>query len=173
MPIVKTKKMMDGMASGEVLEVRATDKGSIADLQSWSKRTGHQYIGMKEENGVFRHFLRKASDNEAKTKVKYAHTISNDVLQEKLASGENLTVLDVRKPAEYAFQRILGAISIPVGELEEKLSQLDQKQVYYVIFRTGNRSDMACQLLSEHGFTNVRNVVPGMSEWKGNLKETK
>ncbi len=167
MPVVKTKKAMDEMQPGEVLEVKATDKGSIADLQSWAKRTGHQYIGMKEENGVLRHFIRKASEQEVKREVKYPHTISNDDLSRKLASGEPVHVLDVREPAEYAFARIPGAISVPLGQLEEQLSQLDPNKEYAVICRTGNRSDMACQMLAEKGFTNVKNVVPGMSEWQG------
>jgi rhodanese-related sulfurtransferase/TusA-related sulfurtransferase len=167
MPVVKTKKAMEEIRSGEVLEVRATDKGSVADLQSWASRTGHQYIGLKEEDGVFRHFLRKASEKETKSENKYRHVASNEELAEKLASGEKICVLDVREPAEYSFSRIPGAISIPLGELEEKLGQLQQDQEYYVVCRTGTRSDMACQLLAERGFSKVKNVVPGMSGWHG------
>lgn len=167
MPVVKTKKAMEEIQSGEVLEVRATDKGSVADLQSWANRTGHQYIGLKEEDGVFRHFLRKASEHETKSETKYPHVVSNEELADKLASGEKINVLDVREPAEYSFERIPGAVSIPMGELEEKLKQLQPDQEYYVVCRTGTRSDMACQLLSERGFSKVKNVVPGMSGWQG------
>ncbi len=71
------------MNSGEVVEVRATDKGSVADLQSWAKRTGHQYLGLREESGVFRHFIRKSSENETKPEVKYPHTVSNEELSKK------------------------------------------------------------------------------------------
>lgn len=167
MPVVKTKKAMEEIQSGEVLEIRATDKGSVADLQSWANRTGHQYIGLKEDDGIFRHFLRKASEQETKSETKYRHVVSNEELAEKLASGEPIHVLDVREPAEYSFARIPGAVSIPLGELEEKLGQLKQDQPYYVVCRTGARSDMACQLLAERGFSMVKNVVPGMSGWQG------
>ncbi|MFC4600253.1 sulfurtransferase TusA family protein [Cohnella hongkongensis] len=167
MPVVKTKKTMEEIQAGEVLEVRATDKGSISDLQSWASRTGHQYIGLKEANGVFRHFLRKASEHETKTETKYPYVISNEELADRLASGETVCVLDVREPAEYSFARIPGALSIPMGELEEKLGQLQQDQEYYVICRSGSRSDIACQLLVERGFSKVKNVVPGMSGWQG------
>lgn len=167
MPVVKTKKAMDEMKAGEVLEVKATDKGSVADLQSWAKRTGHQYIGLKEENGVFRHFIRKASDSEVKQEMKFAQTISNEELAQKLASGEDIHILDVREPAEFAFVRIPGAISMPLGQLEAKLDQLDPNKEYMVICRTGNRSDMACQILAEKGFSQLKNVLPGMSEWQG------
>lgn len=167
MPVVKTKKTMDEMKPGEVLEVRATDKGSVADLRGWAKRTGHQYIGLKEEDGIYRHFLRKASENETRAETRFPHTLSNEELRQKLDSGEKISVLDVREPAEYAFEHIPGAISVPLGELEEKLGTLDPEREYAVICRTGNRSDMACQILAEHGFSNVKNVVPGMSEWQG------
>jgi rhodanese-related sulfurtransferase/TusA-related sulfurtransferase len=167
MPVVKTKKAMEEIMPGEILEVRATDKGSVADLQNWARRTGHQYIGLIEENGVFRHFLRKASLNETKAGVNFPHTMSNEELHHKLASGESIIVLDVREPAEYAFEHIPGAISVPLGQLEEKIPQLDPGKEYAVICRTGSRSDMACQILAEHCFSNVKNVLPGMSQWQG------
>lgn len=172
MPVVKTKKVMEEMKPGEVLEVRATDKGSVADLQSWAKRTGHQYIGLVEENGIFRHFLRKASDNETKAEVQFPHIMSNEELEQRLASGESILVLDVREPAEYAFGHIPGAISVPLGQLEEKIGQLDTGNAYAVICRTGNRSDLACRILAERGFSNVKNVVPGMSQWQGAIEKT-
>lgn len=75
-------------------------------------------------------------------------------------------MLDVREPAEFAFGHIPSAISIPLGELEERYGELDQMKSIYVICRTGNRSDLACQSLQKHGFSNVRNVIPGMSEWQ-------
>ena len=52
MPIVRTKRAMDELLSGDILEVQATDKGSKADLSAWTKSTGHQLIDTKEENGV-------------------------------------------------------------------------------------------------------------------------
>jgi rhodanese-related sulfurtransferase len=79
-------------------------------------------------------------------------------------------VLDVREKAEYAFKRIPGAVSIPLGELEEKADELTKDKNIYVVCRTGSRSDMAAQLLTEKGFTNVINVVPGMSEWSGDVE---
>ena len=45
MPIVKTKKAMNQLMDGQVLEVQATDKGSMADLHAWAETVGHQYIG--------------------------------------------------------------------------------------------------------------------------------
>ncbi|MDQ1914499.1 sulfurtransferase TusA family protein [Paenibacillus sp. GD4] len=170
MPVVRTKKAMEEIKTGEILEVRATDKGSVADLQSWAKRTGHQYIGLKEESEVYRHFIRKADSSEVKAEAKYPHTAPLDEIKSKLAGGEKLNILDVREPAEYAFGRLPGAISIPAGELEQRIQELNPVEEYYVICRTGSRSDMACQALAEKGFTKVKNVLPGMTEWTGEVE---
>ncbi|GED34118.1 sulfurtransferase TusA family protein [Brevibacillus centrosporus] len=167
MPIVKTKKAIEEMQSGQVIEVQATDKGSLADMQGWAKNTGHQYLGTVEEGDVLKHYLRKASPSEAKEENKFPHTISNDELQAKINANEKITILDVREPAEYAFQRVPGAKSIPLGELEERINELNTDEEIHVICRTGTRSDMACQLLAEKGFTKVKNVLPGMSGWTG------
>ena len=58
-------------------------------------------------------------------------------------------------------------MNIPLGELEERLDQLNKENEIYVVCRTGSRSDFAAQKLVKKGFTNVINVVPGMSQWSG------
>ncbi|MGG6310358.1 sulfurtransferase TusA family protein [Paenibacillus macerans] len=172
MPIVKTKKAMDQLQAGQVIEVQATDRGSLADIQGWARNTGHQYLGTIEENEVLRHYLRKSSPEEAKNEKKHPHTVTNKKLQTKLAGDEKVIVLDVREPAEYVFRRIPGAISIPLGELESRLHELNPKDEIHVICQTGSRSDLACQLLEEEGFRSVWNVQPGMSEWDGPIENT-
>lgn len=167
MPIVRTKKAIDQLQPGQVIEVQATDKGSLADLQGWAKNTGHQYLGTIHEGDVLKHFVRKATANETKLETKYPNTITNEELAVKLQKKEPIVVLDVREPAEYLFQRIPGALSIPLGVLEKNLDQLNPGDEILVICRSGNRSDMACQLLAEKGFPQVKNVVPGMSGWTG------
>ena len=165
MPIVRTKKAMNDVAEGQVLEVQATDKGSTADLAAWAKSVGHQYIGTHEEGGVLFHYLRKCSaENGEMTEKKYEPVISN----EEITARDGI-VLDVREAAEYAFGHVPGAKSIPMGELEERVGELDKEQEIYVICRTGTRSDMAAQMLSEKGFSKVYNVLPGMGGWNGEV----
>jgi TusA-related sulfurtransferase/rhodanese-related sulfurtransferase len=171
LPVVKTKKAIEELNTGEILEVRATDRGSVADLQSWSKRTGHQYIGLKEEGRVFSHYIRKADPTETKEDVKFQHTSSLQEIKNKLTSGETLYILDVREPAEYAFGRIPGAVSIPAGELATRYQELDPDTEYHVICRTGSRSDMACRTLADKGFSKLKNVIPGMTEWDGEVEK--
>ena len=166
MPIVKTKKAMTNLKAGYVLEVQATDKGSKADMKAWAESTGHQYLGTIEEGDVFKHYLRKSS-NEETTERKHPHVVSNEELEKVLKENKNVVVLDVREAAEYAFNHIPNAISIPLGELDDHLDELNKGDEIYVICRTGSRSDFASQKLTEQGFVNVINVVPGMSEWSG------
>ncbi|MFD1017943.1 sulfurtransferase TusA family protein [Thalassobacillus hwangdonensis] len=166
MPIVKTKKAMTTMEPGHVLEVLATDRGSIADLEAWAGNMGHQYLGYKEDGDVLKHYLRKNSDGEDKPEKKHEQTITNEDL--KKLDTEAITLVDVREPAEYEFGHIPNAVSVPLGELEGNLDKIDKDKDVYVVCRTGSRSDLAAQKLSEKGW-NVYNVVPGMKEWDGEV----
>ncbi|WP_081707808.1 sulfurtransferase TusA family protein [Bacillus massiliigorillae] len=59
MPIVRTKKAINTIEAGEVLEIHTTDKGSLADLTAWTKSTGHELLESSEDNGVFKFFVKK------------------------------------------------------------------------------------------------------------------
>ena len=166
MPIVKTKKTMSGLEAGQVLEVQATDKGSKADIKAWAESTGHQYLGTIEEGTVLKHYLRKSSSDEL-IERKHPNVINNQELATRLEANENTVVLDVRETAEYAFNHIPNAISIPLGELENRFNELNKEEDIFVVCRTGNRSDLAAQKLAAKGFTKVINVIPGMSQWSG------
>ncbi|WP_028594207.1 sulfurtransferase TusA family protein [Paenibacillus assamensis] len=166
MPIVKTKKAMNSLEPGQVLEIQATDKGSKADMKAWAESSGHQYLGTIEEGKVLKHYLHKSSNDESMEK-KHQKVIHNEELEKSLEINKNIVLIDVREYAEYAFNHIPNAISIPLGELEGKLNELNKEDEIYVVCRTGNRSDLAAQKLTENGFTYVVNVVPGMSQWNG------
>lgn len=166
MPIVKTKRAMNDLEAGFVLEVQATDKGSKADIKAWAESTGNQYLGTLEDDNVLKHYIRKSSNDETNER-KHPNVITNEDLEIKLKNNEKIVVLDVREEAEFGFNHIPNAISIPLGDLEERLGELNIADELYVICRTGNRSDFAAQKLSQNGFSKVFNVVPGMSMWTG------
>ncbi len=86
-------------------------------------------------------------------------------LNEKLGS-EDLHLVDVREPVEFAAGRIDGAKLMPLGELENRHKQLDHAKPIYVICRTGNRSGKAQEKLKELGFKNVINVRGGFNAWQ-------
>jgi tRNA 2-thiouridine synthesizing protein A len=59
MPIVKTKKAIGELESGQVLEIHATDKGAKSDLFAWSKSGGHELVQDTEEDGVLKFWIKK------------------------------------------------------------------------------------------------------------------
>ena len=59
MPLLRTKKEIGKIASGEILEILGTDPGSRNDLPGWCERSGHEYMGEKEDSGFFRFFIKK------------------------------------------------------------------------------------------------------------------
>ncbi|MBI5183057.1 MAG: sulfurtransferase TusA family protein [Nitrospinae bacterium] len=61
LPILKTKKAIEDLQIGQILEMHATDPGSKNDMAAWSKRTGNEIIKTNENNGVFIFFVRKTS----------------------------------------------------------------------------------------------------------------
>ncbi|MDN4523344.1 sulfurtransferase TusA family protein [Fictibacillus fluitans] len=59
MPIVRTKKMMDTLNSGDILEIHATDKGALSDLTAWAKSSGHELLDHQAENDVLKFWIKK------------------------------------------------------------------------------------------------------------------
>ncbi len=60
MPIVRTKKAMDTLQTGEVLEVHVTDKGSVKDIPAWANKSGHDIVKHVEEYDVLKFWIKKA-----------------------------------------------------------------------------------------------------------------
>ncbi len=61
MPIVKIAGAIKEMEVGQVLEMLADDPGSKADMQAWTRQTGHQLLDVREEGGVFKFHVRRKS----------------------------------------------------------------------------------------------------------------
>ena len=59
LPILKAKKALSDMVSGDILKVVSTDAGSVRDFQAFAKQTGNELLGQKEENRVFEFFLKR------------------------------------------------------------------------------------------------------------------
>ena len=59
LPVVKTKGATDDLSAGEVLEVLATDPGSMSDLSGWADSTdGVELLDQVEDDDVYRHYVR-------------------------------------------------------------------------------------------------------------------
>lgn len=59
LPILRTKKTLNEMASGEVLKVIATDPGSVKDFAAFAKQTGNELLSSSEGGGEFTFYIRK------------------------------------------------------------------------------------------------------------------
>jgi rhodanese-related sulfurtransferase len=94
-------------------------------------------------------------------------TITPAQLHERLDAGENVILLDVRQPEEHAEDNIPNSILIPLGELPERINELEayRDKEIIVYCRSGNRSGQACMFLQMSGFTNPVNLSGGMLAW--------
>ena len=59
LPILRAKKALSELASGQVLRVLATDPGSVKDFQAFAKQTGNQLVSHSEADSVFTFFVKK------------------------------------------------------------------------------------------------------------------
>lgn len=86
-------------------------------------------------------------------------------LRRLMDGNGRLILLDVREPYEYDFCRIEGSRLIPLGQLEERVDEIDRAADVVVYCRVGGRSARAVELLSSKGFSNVRNLRGGIRAW--------
>ena len=80
---------------------------------------------------------------------------------------ETFTLLDVRQPEEYAQEHIPGAKLVPLGELPDRIGELDRTRATIVYCRSGKRAGSATGLLMNAGFDDVWNLTGGMLAWQG------
>ena len=59
LPILKAKKALSDMQSGQLLQVVSTDAGSMRDFQAFAKQTGNELVEQKEQGEEFIHVLRR------------------------------------------------------------------------------------------------------------------
>lgn len=92
-------------------------------------------------------------------------SITPQQLKEKLETGEKPELLDVREPWEFATARIEGSRLIPLGEMPDRVSELDPDRETIVICHHGTRSAYVTQSLDRSGFSNVLNLEGGLDAY--------
>jgi molybdopterin/thiamine biosynthesis adenylyltransferase/rhodanese-related sulfurtransferase/molybdopterin converting factor small subunit len=93
-------------------------------------------------------------------------------LKEKLDRGDQFTLIDVREPHEFQICRIPGSTLIPLGQLPNRLSELDPNADIVVHCKSGARSQKAVDLLKQHGFKNARTMTGGILAWSDRVDPT-
>ena len=92
--------------------------------------------------------------------------IKVDELRRRLEAGEDLVVLDVREPDEVARSAIFGSVDIPLGQVVDRMSELDAARPTAVICAAGVRSAKAIEALTTAGYAGeLVNVTGGMKAW--------
>lgn len=86
-------------------------------------------------------------------------------LKARLDAGEAITLLDVREPDELEISRLEGVVEVPLGQLPDRIGELDPNATTVVVCRSGARSERATAFLLAHGFRSVTNLAGGMNAW--------
>lgn len=86
-----------------------------------------------------------------------------------IKEGKHLNIIDVREVDEVASGKIPGALNIPLGLIEFRMTELDKTKEYIIVCRSGGRSGRATQFLTSYGF-NVINMTGGMLLWEGKVE---
>ncbi|MGR9087041.1 MAG: rhodanese-like domain-containing protein [Gammaproteobacteria bacterium] len=86
-------------------------------------------------------------------------------LKEKILSSGTLFLLDVREPYEFEFAKIANSVLIPLGQIPERITELDPSREIVVICHHGVRSQQAAHYLVQSGFDDVANLSGGIDAW--------
>ena len=92
--------------------------------------------------------------------------VSAAELRAERMAGRRLTLVDVREPHEWAVRRIDGATLIPLGDLPERLRELDSRLPVVAYCQRGTRSRRAADILRAAGFADVRSLTGGIERWE-------
>lgn len=92
--------------------------------------------------------------------------ISATELKNRLDAGEDIQLIDVRQPDEYAFAKIAGAKLIPLGQIMQRMDEIDASRETVIHCKMGGRSAKAIEIMQQAGFTgNLSNLKGGITAW--------
>lgn len=84
-------------------------------------------------------------------------------------SGDAAVLLDVREPWEYAQVHVEGSLHIPMGQIPDRLGELNSAHTYVVMCHHGGRSQRVADYLDSQGFRQVSNLAGGIDAWAATL----
>ena len=98
--------------------------------------------------------------------------ITAATVAELLAAPQPPFVLDVRTVKEWQDKHIEGSCNIPLNHLQERLAEVPRDRQVVVHCASGYRSSIAASLLTQHGFTQIADLVGGFAAWDASKLET-
>jgi len=91
-------------------------------------------------------------------------------LKRRMDAGEDIQLIDVRQPDEYAFAKIDGAKLIPLGEVIKRMGEIDEKRETVVHCKMGGRSARAIEALQAAGYKGeLKNLKGGITAWSNEV----
>jgi rhodanese-related sulfurtransferase len=100
-----------------------------------------------------------------------APSITIDEL-DALLTQRAINLIDVREPGEFKSGHVPGAVNIPMGQLDARITKLKKDKPYAVICASGSRSSSATYFLLEHGFEGTVSVRGGTGAWQRSGRKT-
>lgn len=94
--------------------------------------------------------------------------IQPEELQIKIENGEELSIIDVREDYEVINGMVPGAIQMRMGEIPDRLDELDKETEYILICHAGVRSENVAYFLQEKGYKTA-SMEGGMMHWQGEM----
>ena len=100
-----------------------------------------------------------------------------DLNQSKWASDiedTSNTILDVRTPEEFNEGYIPKSINLNIYDANSfmsKIQSFNKENNFYIYCKSGARSSQACQIMSQLGFSNVYNLLGGITDWEGQISK--
>jgi adenylyltransferase/sulfurtransferase len=93
-------------------------------------------------------------------------------LESRMEKDSNFVILDVRELHEVDICRLPDSVVIPLGELPDRLDELDRDAETIIYCKVGGRSAKALAILNEAGFTDVCHVIGGINAWSTEIDES-
>lgn len=154
---------------GQIVGYDGVDK-RVDELALVIKNEGTIYDLMKVEQAYAPPF------SSAKDPVAVAGYVAENIITERVKpvywrelrdiEMENKFLLDVRTPDEFVLGSLPGAVNIPLDEIRDRLAELPKDKMIYVFCAVGLRGYLAYRILTQRGFTNVRNLSGGLKTYR-------
>jgi rhodanese-related sulfurtransferase len=102
---------------------------------------------------------------QAQLPIVQSKTITPQQLYAQMQEAESPVVVDVRRPSEWAAERIGTVVNIPLNELKDKAGKVDKRQTVVTVCNSAYRSSLALGVMERLGFDEVKNMVGGGEAW--------
>jgi rhodanese-related sulfurtransferase len=116
------------------------------------------------------HYLYKIYSGNYLEVILMIEEISATDLKRRIDAGEDIQLIDVRQPEEWAFAKIDGAKNIPLGDLMKRAGEIDQNRETVIHCKMGGRSAKAIEILRQSGYQgSLKNLKGGITAWSNEV----